>query len=111
MADFLVPASGIMALIGALSILVGYRAKIGAALIVLFLVPVTFSMHAFWTMSDPMMVQMQAAMFFKNLALIGGALMIGVLGTGPLSLDARVRTVTVPSSSSSDENVRAYSAR
>jgi putative oxidoreductase len=36
-----------------------------------------------------MMVQVQQAMFLKNLSLLGGALLIAYFGAGPLSLDAR----------------------
>jgi putative oxidoreductase len=89
MASILVPLSGVLALFGALSILLGYRAKLGAWLIVLFLIPVTFAMHKFWTVTDPMMMQMQMAMFMKNLSMLGGALLITQFGTGPLSLDAK----------------------
>jgi putative oxidoreductase len=85
---FLVPASGILALLGGLSILLGYRAKIGAWLVVLFLVPVTLMMHNFWAVKDPMMAQMQMAMFMKNVTMIGAALLISQFGAGPLSLDA-----------------------
>ena len=89
MAGFLVPASGILALLGGLSILLGYRARIGAWLIVLFLVPVTLVMHNFWAVKDPMLAQIQMAMFMKNVAMLGGALLISQFGAGPLSLDAR----------------------
>src|SRR5580698_11639075 len=89
MAGFLVPASGLLALAGALSILLGYRAKIGAWLLVLFLVPVTLAMHNFWAVHDPMMAQIQMAMFMKNVSILGGALLISQFGAGPLSLDAR----------------------
>jgi len=82
----LVPASGILAFIGALSILTGYRSRLGAWLLVAFLVPVTLSMHAFWNVTDPMMRQMQMAMFMKNVSMLGAALLITQLGTGPLSL-------------------------
>lgn len=53
-ASVLVPLSGILEILGALSIILGYRAKLGAWLLVLFLVPVTFTMHAFWAVTDPM---------------------------------------------------------
>jgi putative oxidoreductase len=89
MARLLVPASGLLALAGGLSILLGYRAKIGGWLLVLFLVPVTLMMHNFWAVKDPMMAQMQMAMFLKNVTIIGGALLISQFGTGALSLDAR----------------------
>ena len=89
LASVAVPLSGIIALAGGLSILLGYRAKIGAWLIVLFLVPVTLMMHKFWTVHDPVMAQTQMVMFMKNLAILGGALLISQFGAGPLSLDAR----------------------
>lgn len=88
-ASFAVPLSGVLALAGGLSILLGYRAKIGAWLISLFLIPVTLMMHQFWTVHDPMMAQMQMVMFMKNVAILGGALLISQFGAGPLSLDAR----------------------
>src|SRR5947207_2900201 len=54
-ASVLVPLSGILALAGGLSILLGYKARIGGWLIVLFLVPVSLKMHNFWAVTDPMM--------------------------------------------------------
>jgi putative oxidoreductase len=41
LAHLLVPLSGVMALVGALGVLLGYRTPFGALLLVLFLVPVT----------------------------------------------------------------------
>jgi len=89
MASIAVPFSGLLALAGGLSILLGYRARIGAWLIVLFLVGVTPMMHKFWGVTDPMMYQMQFVMFMKNVSMLGGALLISQLGSGPWSLDAR----------------------
>jgi putative oxidoreductase len=89
LASIAVPVSGLIALIGGLSILLGYRAKIGAWLIVLFLILVTPAMHKFWTAADPMMAQVQMVMFFKNVSMLGGALLISQFGAGPWSLDAR----------------------
>lgn len=89
LASIAVPFSGVLAIAGGLSILLGYRVKVGAWLIVLFLVPVSFLMHKFWAVSDPMMQQIQMIMFMKNVAMTGGALLISQLGAGPLSLDAR----------------------
>ena len=76
---------------GGISILLGYRVRIGAWLLVLFLIPVTVMMHNFWAVSDPMMAQIQLAMFLKNLSLLGGALLLAYFGPGPLSLDAARR--------------------
>ena len=88
-AGLLVPLSGIIAFAGGLSVALGYKAKIGAWLLVLFLIPVTFMMHAFWAVPDPQMAQMQQVMFMKNVSILGGALLIAYFGPGPLSLDAR----------------------
>ena len=84
-----VPLSGELSIAGGLSILLGYRAKLGGWLIVLFLVPVTLMMHKFWLVQDPMMAQIQMILFMKNVAMLGGALLISQFGAGPFSLDAR----------------------
>ena len=89
LASMVVPLSGVMALLGGLSVAFGFKAKWGACLLVLFLIPVTIMMHNFWAINDPMMAQLQQAMFMKNLALLGAALYISQMGSGPLSLDNR----------------------
>ena len=89
LASVAVPLSGVVAIAGGLSILLGYHAKVGAWLIVLFLVPVSLMMHKFWTVTDPMMAQIQMILFMKNVSMLGGALLISQLGAGPFSLDAR----------------------
>ena len=88
MASIAVPLSGIIAFVGGLSIALGYKARWGAWLLVLFLVPVTLTMHRFWGLSDPQLALMHQAMFMKNLALLGAALLIAVVGSGPGSLKA-----------------------
>src|SRR5262249_54915944 len=88
MPDVLVPLSGVISLLGGLSVLLGYHARLGAWLLVLFLVPVTIQMHNFWAETDGMKAQMQQIMFMKNVAMLGGALLIAYFGAGPLSLDS-----------------------
>jgi putative oxidoreductase len=89
LASIAVPLAGVLALAGGLSVLLGYRAKIGAWLLIAFLAAVTPMMHNFWTVADPMMRQMQFVMFMKNVSMLGGALFISQFGAGPWSLDAR----------------------
>lgn len=88
-AKFLVPAAGILAILGGLSVLLGYRARLGAWLLVAFLLPVTLAMHKFWGISDPAAAQVQMVHFMKNVSMLGAALLIAYSGAGPLSLDAR----------------------
>ena len=83
----LVPLAGILALVGGLSVLFGYKAKWGAWMIVAFLVPVTFMMHAFWMVTDPQMHMFQMVNFSKNLSMLGGALLITYFGSGPYSME------------------------
>ena len=85
----LVPLSGILALSGGLTVALGYHTRIGAWLLVLFLVPVTLKMHAFWGLQDAQAAAVQQVMFMKNVSMLGGALLLAYLGGGPYSLDAR----------------------
>lgn len=85
-ATICVPISGVMAFAGGLSIATGYRARWGAWLLIAFLVPVTFMAHAFWRLQDPQAIHIQQAMFAKNIAMLGAALLLTQFGPGPFSL-------------------------
>ena len=86
MPEILVPVSGVLAMAGGICVLLGLWARLGAWLLVLFLVPVTLAMHDFWNVADPAEAGLQQAMFLKNLSMLGGALLIAHFGGGPLSL-------------------------
>ena len=81
------PLSGVMALIGGLSVALGYKTKWGAWLLIAFLLPVTFTMHAYWRLQDAASIHIQNAMFAKNVAMTGAALLIAYFGSGPVALD------------------------
>ncbi len=87
-AHVLVPLAGIIAIIGGLLIAVGFATRVGALLLVVFLVPVTLTMHNFWAVGDPAARQMQLVNFMKNVSMLGGALVIFAFGAGALSIDA-----------------------
>ena len=76
-------------IVGSLSVILGYKARIGAALLLAFLVLATYYFHDFWTVSDPQAKQEQMIQFLKNLGLMGAMLLIIANGTGPMSLDGR----------------------
>lgn len=78
----------IFELLGGLSLLLGFKTKIGALALFLFLVPTTLVFHNFWTYPEAQQ-QIQMIMFLKNLAIMGGLLMLAAAGPGPLSLDGR----------------------
>ena len=88
LASLLVPVSGLIALAGGLSVLFGYRARLGGALLVVFLVPVTFTMHNFWAAADAATFRLELALFLRNIVLLCCALLVTRVGAGSLSLDA-----------------------
>jgi uncharacterized membrane protein YphA (DoxX/SURF4 family) len=71
-----VPLSGLAIITGGLMVVFGVWADLGAILIIGFLVGITPIMHAFWKVEDERMKAIQAAMFFKNVALLGAAIII-----------------------------------
>ncbi|MDQ8047141.1 MAG: DoxX family membrane protein [Solirubrobacteraceae bacterium] len=66
--------SGVLSLVGGLLVLLGIYPDLGALILIVFLIPVSYFMHAFWKESDPMAAQAENASFMKNVALIGAAL-------------------------------------
>ncbi|MEM9265586.1 MAG: DoxX family protein [Cyanobacteria bacterium P01_F01_bin.13] len=66
---------------GSLSLLLGYKVKIGALLLIIFLVPATLIFHNFIADGE------QINAFLKNVGLIGGLLMVIYTGAGAASLD------------------------
>ncbi len=90
-AGFFVPLAGVLAIVGGLGVALGFQTRIAALLLVVFLVPVTFKMHAFWTAQDAMMAMNQKIHFMKNLSMLGAALFLIYFGGGPVSVDARRR--------------------
>jgi putative oxidoreductase len=91
-APFFVPFFGVIAIVGAISIMAGYKAKGGALLIIIFLIPVTLKMHDFWNVTDPMQYKMQLSSFMKNVSMLGAAMLITYFGSGPLSIDQNKKT-------------------
>lgn len=73
---------------GGLMLLLGWHARIAAAVIFLFLIPTTVIFHAFWAVnpSDAMAMQNQMNNFLKNVAIMGGMLYVVAYGSGAYSL-------------------------
>lgn len=75
----------IILLVGGLSVLLGYKARLGAWLLIGFLIPTTLIFHTDFSQSD------QVIAFLKNLGLMGGLLMVTSFGAGSFSFDERNR--------------------
>lgn len=67
-------------------LVVGYKARLAALALFLWLIPVTFVFHQFWGIPAEQ-VQNQTNHFFKNVSIMGGMLMVYALGPGGFSLD------------------------
>lgn len=74
---------------GSVSVVLGYHARLGASLLLIFLILATYFFHNFWTLSDPKAVEAQMIQFMKNLSMMGAMLFIIANGAGPFSLDNR----------------------
>lgn len=70
-----VAGTGVLLLLGGASFLLGYHPTIGTILLVIFLLGVSFKIHNFWTISDPMARMNEQVNFGKNVAMIGFLLM------------------------------------
>ena len=77
----------IVLLVGSVSVIVGYKSKWGAAMLLAFLALATFYFHDFWNV-DSDVARIQQIMFMKNISIGGTMLLIFVAGPGPWSIDA-----------------------
>jgi uncharacterized membrane protein YphA (DoxX/SURF4 family) len=76
MPKFSVAFSGLLLLIGGLSVLFNIYPGVGLVALLLFLIPVTVIMHAFWKVQDPMAKMGEMVNFMKNFALLGAVLIL-----------------------------------
>ncbi|MEK8090645.1 DoxX family protein [Thermithiobacillus plumbiphilus] len=90
MADTLLVLSIFIELGGALMILFGWHARLGAFGLLLWLIPVTLTFHAFWQV-PPEQMQMQMNAFMKNVAIMGALILIMLHGAGRFSVDCMAR--------------------
>ncbi len=85
--SFLLLGSVAFRLLGGLSVLVGIRAKLGAAMLVAFIVPAAFLAHDFWAMPAARQTH-ETIEFLNNMAIAAGALLVALNGAGPWSVDS-----------------------
>ncbi len=93
--DFLLVSAIFLMILGGTLVLTGYRSGFGAVLLLLFYIPVTFVVYSWW--NDPIEIQReQSILFMKNIAIIGGLLMLYVNGSGRYSIKRLFATTRVP---------------
>jgi putative oxidoreductase len=74
-----VAGSGVILLLGGLSMLFGVCPIAGIVLLIVFLLGASFQIHNFWKVDDAQMRQIDRINFIKNVALIGALLMLSLL--------------------------------
>lgn len=78
----------LLEVLGGLSLVLGYKTRFGAFLLILFLVPTTFLFHSFWAAPAADAIQ-QINDFIRNLFYFGALLLVLAFGPGHISFDAR----------------------
>lgn len=74
--------TGVMLLLGGVGILLGIYVEIALLILAVFLIGVSFQMHQFWKVEDPMQKMGEQINFFKNMALLGAILLIFTESSG-----------------------------
>lgn len=88
MTDLLLIITIIIEVGTAVMLILGWQARLAAAVLFLWMIPVTLTFHNFWAApADQQMVQQ--IMFLKNLAMMGGMLFIMTFGSGPYSIERK----------------------
>ena len=86
MPNVAIAAAAVVELALGLAILAGFKTRIAAWVLFLYLIPVTFYFHNFWAVQGEAQ-QMQMVNFLKNVAIMGGLLVLAVNGAGAYSAD------------------------
>ena len=75
---------------GAILLIVGWQTRFAALLLALFTVIAAFAAHRFWEF-DAALQTNEMNHFLKNLAIVGGMIVLAATGPGALSVDGRRR--------------------
>ena len=76
----------ILEIAGGLALIVGYKTRMTAMLLAVFTLAASVTGHAFWA-ATPETAFMEQLLFFKNIAIAGGLLILASVGAGEFSVD------------------------
>jgi putative oxidoreductase len=74
--------------LGGLALIAGFGTRAAALVLAVFTLAATVIFHAYWAV-PPEMQMVQQLMFFKNIAVVGGLLVLAAYGAGGWSVDAK----------------------
>jgi len=81
-------AALVVEIVGSLALLVGFGTRVAALVLAFFTLAASFIFHAYWSVPADQAFVTQL-LFFKNIAVVGGLLVLAAQGAGDWSLDAR----------------------
>jgi putative oxidoreductase len=90
--------------VGSVLVILGFGTRIGAAMLLTFLVLASYYFHPFWTLQGQAQ-QEQMIQFMKNLSMMGAMIFLIANGAGPASVDGWLATRAQASSEAHAEHV------
>ena len=86
MVGVLLPLTILLELSGGIALIIGWKARWVALALAVFTLFASLMFHNFWAMK-PEAVMTNTLLFYKNVAIIGGLLMVFAFGPGRFSVD------------------------
>lgn len=93
--DMLLSGAIFLLSVGGIMVLLGYRSSLGAIMLIMYWVPVTFIVDDFWNFSTQVELRLKSITFMKNMAIIGGLMMLIGKGSGRYSIKRLLATTRV----------------
>jgi putative oxidoreductase len=85
--ELMLALSLLVMIVGALSLIAGFNARVGALLLFAYMVIASVAMHPYWKLSDPAVRLSDYEIFARNIAIAGGLLILVGSGPGPFAVD------------------------
>lgn len=93
--DILLVISIIVLVVGGILVLIGYYANLGAFMLLLYWLPLTFIVYSWW--NDPAEVRrLNSIIFMRNLAICGGLFLLMAHGAGKYSVRRMIYVLRLP---------------
>ncbi len=86
---FFLGCAAVLEVFAGVAVLIGFQTKIAAWLLFLYMIPITLLFHNFWALPAGMERVDNMAHFMKNLAIMGGLLLLASFGAGGCSVDSK----------------------
>ncbi len=86
----------VVLVLGAVLVALGYLAKFGGFLLLLYWIPFTFIVYDFWNEADEAMRRLHGLYFMRNMAVVSALLLLIANGAGRFSIKRLVHVMRLP---------------